>query len=52
VQRRGLLKTVIAAAAAIGGSARFAKTAQARTNHVRLYVEMEVAAEREQEMGD
>jgi hypothetical protein len=52
VQRRGLLKTVIAAEAAIGGSARFARTAQAQTKHVRLYVEMEVAPEREQEMLD
>jgi antibiotic biosynthesis monooxygenase (ABM) superfamily enzyme len=52
VQRRTLFKTVLAAAAAALGTTRFAQTAQAKTKHIRLYVEMEVAPEREQEMLD
>jgi antibiotic biosynthesis monooxygenase (ABM) superfamily enzyme len=43
---------VLAAAAAALGTTRFAQTAQAKTKHIRLYVEMEVAPEREQEMLD
>jgi len=52
VQRRGILKTVFAAAAATVGATRFAKPAQAQTKHIRLYVEMDVPADREQEMLD
>lgn len=52
MQRRGLFKSFLAAAAATLGSTRFAGTAQARTRHIRLYVEMDIAPEREQEMLD
>jgi hypothetical protein len=50
VHRRGLIKTVFAAAAATLGATRFAKPAQAQTRHIRLYVEMEVPAENEQQL--
>ena len=50
VNRRGILKTAIAAAATTLGLGRFAKPAQAQTQHIRLYVEMDVAASREKEM--
>jgi len=43
---------VFAAAAATFGAARFARPAQAQTRHIRLYVEMDVPPEREQEMLD
>jgi hypothetical protein len=50
VQRRSMIKSVLAAAAATLGATRFAKPAMAQTKHIRLYVEMEIAPEREQEM--
>ena len=50
--RRRILKTAIAAAAATIGLDRFATPAQAQTKHIRLYVEMDVAAGREKEMLD
>jgi hypothetical protein len=37
-----------AAAAATLGGAGFSRTAKAQTKHIRLYVEMEVAPERDQ----
>ena len=52
MQRRSIFKSVLAAAAGIVGATRFAKPAQAQTRHIRLYVEMDVAPEREQEMLD
>src|SRR6185295_16616315 len=42
----------MAAAATTLGLGRFAATAQAQTKHIRLYVEMDVAAAREKEMLD
>jgi antibiotic biosynthesis monooxygenase (ABM) superfamily enzyme len=50
VNRRGILKTAMAAAAATFGLGRFATSVQAQTKHIRLYVEMDVAAGREKEM--
>src|SRR5919197_3640571 len=52
VNRRGILKTAIAAAASTRGLGRFATPAQAQTKHIRLYVEMDVAPGREKEMLD
>jgi len=52
VNRRGILKTAITAAATTLGFRRFATPAQAQTKHIRLYVEMDVAAGREKEMLD
>ena len=52
MHRRGILKTVVAAAAAVAGATRFVQPAQAQTKHIRLYVEMDVPAEREQELLD
>jgi heme-degrading monooxygenase HmoA len=53
VERRGILKAFLATAAGAWG-ARFAvpAVASAQTKHIRLYVEMEVAPEREKEMLD
>jgi hypothetical protein len=51
VNRRGILRSAfVATAAALGG--RFAAPAGAQTRHIRLYVEMDVPAEREREMLD
>ena len=52
MNRRGILKTAMAAAATTLGLGRFATPAQAQTKHIRLYVEMDVAAGREKEMLD
>jgi hypothetical protein len=52
VNRRGILKTAVAAAATTLGLGRFAAPAQAQTKHIRLYVEMDVPAAREKEMLD
>jgi antibiotic biosynthesis monooxygenase (ABM) superfamily enzyme len=52
VNRRGILKTAITAAATTLGFGRFATPAQAQTKHIRLYVEMDVAPGREKEMLD
>jgi hypothetical protein len=53
MERRGVLKSIFAAAAATLGAVRGAKAApQAGTGHVRVYVEMDVAPAREQEMLD
>ena len=51
MHRRGILRSAVAAAAAFGFG-RFATPAQARTKHIRIYVEMDVAAAREREMLD
>ena len=48
--RRGILRSAFAAAVAALGFARFATDAQARTKHIRIYVEMDVAPAREREM--
>jgi antibiotic biosynthesis monooxygenase (ABM) superfamily enzyme len=52
VNRRGILKTAMAAAATTLGLGRFAAPLSAQTKHIRLYVEMDVAAAREKEMLD
>lgn len=52
MQRRGLLKSGVAALAAAMGATRAARSAQAGTSHIRIYVEMDVAPEREKEMLD
>lgn len=52
MNRRGILKTAMAAAATTFGLGRFAAPAQAQTKHIRLYVEMDVSAAREKEMLD
>jgi hypothetical protein len=53
VERRGILKGFVAALAGVWGT-RFAAPgrADAQTTHIRLYVEMDVPAEREREMLD
>jgi hypothetical protein len=50
VNRRGILKSALTAAAAALGLSRFAPPAQAQTKHIRLYVEMDIAPAREREM--
>ena len=52
MNRRGILRTAIAATVAAFGAARAAVPAQAKTKHIRLYVEMDVAPAREREMLD
>ena len=48
--RRGILRCAFVAAAAALGFGRFATSAHARTKHIRLYVEMDIATAREREM--
>ena len=50
MNRRGILRSALAAAAAALGANRFATPAQAQTKHIRLYVEMDVPPAREREM--
>ena len=50
MNRRGILRSTFAAAAAALGFGRFAAPARAQTKHIRLYVEMDVAPAREREM--
>jgi hypothetical protein len=50
VHRRGILKSAFLSAAAALGLGRFATPAEARTKHIRLYVEMDIAPAREREM--
>jgi antibiotic biosynthesis monooxygenase (ABM) superfamily enzyme len=50
VNRRGIIKSALAATAAALGLGRFATPASAQTKHIRLYVEMDVAPAREKEM--
>lgn len=52
MHRRGLLRSALVAAAAALGVGRFATVARAQTKHIRIYVEMDVPAEREREMLD
>lgn len=52
MNRRGMLRSALTAAAAALGLDRFAKPAFAQTKHVRLYVEMDIAPGREREMLD
>ena len=46
------MKSAVMAAATAIGLGRFATPARAQTKHIRLYVEMDVAAAREREMLD
>ena len=50
MHRRGILKSAFLSAVAALGFGRFATPAEARTKHIRLYVEMDVPAAREREM--
>ena len=50
MNRRGILRSALAATAAAFGLDRFAAPARAQTKHIRLYVEMDVAPGREREM--
>ena len=50
MNRRGILRSALAAAATALGFGRFATPAQAQTKHIRLYVEMDIAPAREREM--
>ena len=50
MNRRGILRSAFVAAAAALGLERLAPPAAAQTKHIRLYVEMDVAPEREREM--
>jgi hypothetical protein len=50
VNRRGILRSAFVAAAGAFGLDRLAARAGAQTRHIRLYVEMDVAPEREREM--
>ena len=52
MNRRGIIKSAVAATAAALGLGRFATPASAQTKHIRLYVEMDVAPAREKEMLD
>ena len=52
VNRRGILKSIIGAATAAVGLTARATPANAQTKHIRIYVEMDVAPEREREMLD
>ena len=52
MHRRGILRSALVAAATALGFARFAAPARAKTKHIRLYVEMDVAPAREKEMLD
>jgi hypothetical protein len=51
LNRRGIIKSAVAATAAALGLGRFATSAQ-QTKHIRLYVEMDIAPGREKEMLD
>ena len=50
MNRRGILRSALAATATALGIGRFAAPVRAQTKHIRLYVEMEVPAAREREM--
>jgi hypothetical protein len=52
VHRRGILRSAVVAVGSALGFGRFATRTQAQTKHIRLYVEMDVAAAREKEMLD
>lgn len=50
MHRRGILRSAFLSAAAALGLGRFATPAEARTRHIRIYVEMDIAPAREREM--
>ena len=50
MHRRGVLRSALVAVAGALGFGRFVTAARGSTKHIRLYVEMDVAPEREREM--
>ena len=50
MHRRGILRSALVAVAGALGFGRFVTVARGSTKHIRLYVEMDVAPEREREM--
>ena len=52
MNRRGILRTALAATVAAFGVGRTAAPVSAKTKHIRLYVEMDVPPAREREMLD
>ena len=52
MNRRGILRPALIAAASAFGLGRFATPARAQAKHIRLYVEMDVPPAREREMLD
>ena len=52
MNRRGILRSAFVATTAALGVVRFAASARAEAQHIRLYVEMDVPPEREREMLD
>jgi hypothetical protein len=52
MNRRGILKSMVGAAAMAAGAVGLAPVARAQTRHVRLYVEMDVDAAQERAMLD
>ena len=52
MNRRGILRSMFAAAAAAFGAVRLAPAARAQTKHIRIYVEMDVDPAQEREMLD
>ena len=52
MHRRGILRSAVIGIAAALGFGRFATPARAKTKHIRLYVEMDIAPAREKEMLD
>jgi len=52
MNRRGILRSVLGVGAGVLGFALLPRRTEAQTRHIRLYVEMDVDPEREQEMLD
>jgi hypothetical protein len=52
MNRRGILRSMIGAAAAAFGAVRLAPATRAQTKHIRIYVEMDVDPAQEREMLD
>src|SRR5690606_40502421 len=52
MNRRGILKSMVAGVAAAAGVVGLTPAARAQTRHVRIYVEMDVDPSQEQEMLD
>lgn len=52
MNRRGILRSMAAAALAALGATRLAPRARAQTKHIRLYVEMDIDPAHEQDMLD
>ena len=52
MNRRGILRSMLGAAAAAFGAVRLAPAARAQTKHIRIYVEMDVDPAQEREMLD